>query len=131
MGALLLFSAANQFSNLQWNTGVRYLVPAVPLLFLLVVPVLRALPRWAAVGLVVPTLVISVAVSMMREGVAPSLSLLFTVGPTLPVLLTLQKTAAAYAPAMAGGVQPFGALAVLGLAAGVVLIWRFRRPQAG
>ena len=37
VGALLLFSAANQFSNLQWNTGVRYLVPAVPLLFLLVI----------------------------------------------------------------------------------------------
>ncbi|MBK7594809.1 MAG: hypothetical protein IPJ11_06100 [Gemmatimonadetes bacterium] len=131
VGALLLFSAANQFSNLQWNTGVRYLVPAGPLLFLLVVPVLRALPRWAAIGLVVPTLIISVAVSMMREGVAPSLALLFTVGPTLPVLLTLQKTAAAYAPALAGGVQPFGVLAILGLAAGVVLIWRFRRPQAG
>ncbi|HEX6315406.1 MAG TPA: hypothetical protein VFZ73_11130, partial [Gemmatimonadaceae bacterium] len=30
--ALLLFSSANQFANLQWNTGVRYMVPMVPLL---------------------------------------------------------------------------------------------------
>ncbi|MBK6496197.1 MAG: hypothetical protein IPO52_15495 [Gemmatimonadetes bacterium] len=130
VAALVLFNAANQFAYLQWNTGVRYLVPAVPLLFPLVVPVLRGLPRWAAVGLVAPTLVISLAVSMMREDVAASLTLLFTVGPTLPVLLTLQKTAAAYAPALAGGVQPFGALAVLGLAGCVVLIWRVRRRPA-
>ena len=125
--ALLVFSASNQFANLQWNTGVRYLVPAAPLLFLLVVPVLRSLPRWAVAGLVAPTIVISFAVSMMREDVPTSLGLLFTGGPTLPVLITLQKTAAAYAPLLTGGVQPFGALAMLLLAGTTALLWRFRR----
>ena len=71
------------------------------------------------------------AAPMSWKTYAAAMLLFNLLGPTLPVLLTLQKTAAAYAPAMAGGVQPFGALAVLGLAAGVVLIWRFRRPQAG
>ncbi len=127
VGALLVFSAANQFSNLQWNTGVRYLVPAVPLLFLLMVPVVRALPRWGVVGLVVPTVLVSIAVSMMREDVPTSLGLLFTGGPTLPVLITLSKTAAAYAPVLAGGVQPFGTLAVLALGGAIAMVWRFRR----
>jgi Dolichyl-phosphate-mannose-protein mannosyltransferase len=128
--ALLVFSSSNQFANLQWNTGVRYLVPAVPLLFVLVVPVLRAVPRWGVLGLVAPTVVISFAVSMMREDVPTSLELLFTGGPTLPVLITLQKTAAAYAPFLAGGVQPFGALALLLLAGSIALIWWLRRPAA-
>ena len=130
VAALLIFSASNQFANLQWNTGVRYLVPAAPLLFLLVVPVLRGLPRWGVAGLVAPTVVISFAVSMMREDVPTSLALLFTGGPTLPVLITLQKTAAAYAPLLAGGVQPFGALALLLLASGIALLWRLRRRAA-
>lgn len=126
-GALLLFSSSNQFANLQWNTGVRYLVPAVPLLFLLVVPVLRALPRWGVAVLVAPTIVISVAVSMMREDVPTSLGLFFNGGPTVPVLITLQKTAAAYAPVLAGGVQPFGTLALLALGGSIGLIWWIRR----
>lgn len=124
--ALWLFSSANQFAHLQWNTGVRYLVPAVPLLFVLVVPVLRAMPGWGRVLLVVPTLVISVAVSMMREDVAVSLGMLATTGPTLPVLIVLQKTAAAYAPILAGGLQPFGILAVAILLAVILVIWRRR-----
>jgi hypothetical protein len=131
VAALLVFSSSNQFANLQWNTGVRYLVPAAPLLFLLAVPVVRGLPRWGVVGLVGPTVVISLAVSMMREDVPTSLGLLFTGGPTLPVLITLQKTAAAYAPVLAGGVQPFGALALLALAGAVVLVWRFPRRAGG
>lgn len=129
-GALWLFSSANQFASLQWNTGVRYLVPAVPLLFLTMIPVLRALPAWTRVLLVAPTFVISLAVSMTREGVEPALSGLVSNGPTLPLLIVLQKTAAAYAPFLAGGVQPFGILAVLALLAVVAMIWRVGRQPA-
>jgi hypothetical protein len=32
--ALWIFCSATQFARLQWETGVRYLVPAVPFLFL-------------------------------------------------------------------------------------------------
>jgi hypothetical protein len=94
--ALLLFSSANQFANLQWNTGVRYMVPASALLFLAAVPVLEAIPRfarWTAVGV---SGIITIAVSMMREDVVTSLRLLFTQGPDLPVLLVLRRMASGY-----------------------------------
>ena len=79
--ALWLFNSANQFANLQWNTGVRYMVPAVPLLFMLAVPVLLALPAWGRWLLLLPSLVISWSVSMMREDVPGSLALLMRDGP--------------------------------------------------
>jgi hypothetical protein len=123
--ALWLFNSSNQFASLQWNTGVRYMVPAVPLLFLLAVPVLLGIPnawRWL---LVLPTLIISWAVTMMREDVWTSLQLLVTSGPTLPLLTVLRKTASAYAPWLADGVQPMGAIAVLCLALAVAGVWRY------
>lgn len=128
--ALLLFSSANQFAHLQWNTGVRYLVPVAPLLFLLAVPVLRAMPVWLAGTLVGSSVVISFAVSMMREDVPSSLAMLVTSGPTLPILIVLQKTAAAYAPFLAGGMQPYGMLAVVAVGVAVALIWRIGRSHA-
>ena len=75
---LYLFSSANQYATLQWNTGVRYMVPAVPLMFLALVPVLMRAPgvvRWA---LILPTLVVSWAVSMTREDVVRALVQTFT-----------------------------------------------------
>lgn len=93
---LLVFSSANQFANLQWNTGVRYMVPAAPLLFVASVPVLRAMPRFARWALVGVSLVISLAVSMTREDVPTALRLVVADGPTLPVLIVLRKMASGY-----------------------------------
>lgn len=131
--ALWLFSSANQFANLQWNTGVRYMVPAAPLLFLLLVPVLVSLPRWGVALLVVPTLLISWAVSMMREDVYTSLWRLVTWGPTLPMLVVLRKTAAAYAPFLSDRGALLGPLGVALVAAMVWGIWAFpaRRASSG
>ncbi len=47
-----LFCAANQYSSLQWTTGIRYLVPAIPGLLLLSSQVLQVLPspvRWTLI----------------------------------------------------------------------------------
>lgn len=125
--ALLLFNAANQFSNLQWNTGVRYMVPAAPLLFLAVVPVLLRAPAWLRWVLVAPAAVISLAVTMTREDVPTALRLVATEGPTLPMLIVLKKTAAAYAPWL-GSTLPFALAAFAGLGAALWLVWR--RPAA-
>lgn len=129
VATLWLFSSANQFAYLQWNTGVRFLVPAVPLLYMLLVPLLLNLPGWARGLIVVPTLLVSWCVTMTREDVPTALKLLVTEGPTLPMLIVLQKTAGSYAPFLARGLQPFGALSVLVVAVLVVLIWTvFRSP---
>lgn len=95
--ALYAFSCANQFANLQWNTGVRYMVPAAPLLFLAAVPVLRRMPaalRWIVVG---GSLIVSWAVTMTREDVPTALGMVLREGPTLPVLVAAAKMASGYA----------------------------------
>jgi len=130
--ALWLFCSAIQFAALQHNTGVRYLVPAVPLLFLALVPVLRALPRWAAGVLAGGSLLISWAVTITREDVATALRLVATEGPALPLLIVLRKTAAAYLPSLAarGGLVPLLSLAVYGVLAILLwLVWRTPLPD--
>ena len=119
--ALLLFSSANQFANLQWNTGVRYMVPMVPLLFLAAVPVLEVMPRaarWVTIGV---SLAISLAVSMMREDIPTSLRLFAAEGPTLPVLTVLRKMASGYDVSLPPGT--FG-LITLALTALLAVLWR-------
>jgi hypothetical protein len=126
---LLVFSSANQFANLQWNTGVRYMLPAVPLLFLASVPVLQALSRvgrWALVGV---SLLVSVAVSMTREDVPTAFRLLVVEGPTLPVITVLRKMASGYSvPVPAATVW----IVFAALAAALFMIWRplTRRAEA-
>lgn len=124
--ALWLFNSANQFSNLQFNTGVRYMVPLVPLLFLAAVPVLLRIPRIIAWTLVVPTLAISWSVSMAREDVPTSLMRVFLMGPELPWVTVLGKMASGYAPFLADGVSPLVIFA--GLAVVMWLIWRGGDP---
>jgi hypothetical protein len=119
---LYLFSSANQFANLQWNTGVRYLVPLVPLLFLAALPVLRAAPALLRYVLIGASLVISLAVSMTRESVSDALALVFTQGPTLPVFLVLEKMASGYPALQFGALGPLVAFG--GAALMLVLLWR-------
>ncbi|MGH7476596.1 MAG: glycosyltransferase family 39 protein [Longimicrobiales bacterium] len=120
--ALYLFSSSVQFALLQFNTGVRYLVPAVPLLFIALVPVLLAAPAWLRWLLVIPSVTISWAVSMAREDVPTALARVFMQGFELPVLTVLQKMSSGYLPQLEQGVSPVP----LFVLAGVVLwlLWR-------
>ena len=120
--ALYVFSSANQFANLQWNTGVRYLVPLVPLLFVALLPVLRAAPRVVAIALVAASVMVSLAVSMTRESVTDALSMVFRSGPTLPVFIVLEKMASGYPALQFGVLGPI--VAFSGLAIVLVLLWR-------
>lgn len=131
--ALWVFSSANHFAFLQWNTGVRYLVPVVPLLFLAMVPVLLAMRPWARAAVVIPTVAISFAVSMTREDVPTALRVVAAEGPVLPLVIVLNKTAAAYAPMLGAGIQPWGIAAVGLLGLVVLMVWRWngRRPALG
>jgi hypothetical protein len=123
---LLLFNSANQFALLQWNTGVRYMVPAAPLLFLALVPVLLRLPQWALWSLVLPTIAISWSVAMTREAVPIALSRVFLHGFELPWLHVLEVTASAYAPFLADGTSPLAIFAFAGAA--LWLLWRRALP---
>lgn len=119
---LLLFSSATQFANLQFNTGVRYMVPVVPLLFLASVPVLVAMPRLVRGILVGLTLVISFAVSMTREDVPTALQHVLSDGPTLPILLVLERVASGYASLQLPGGSFW--LIALTIATILALLWR-------
>lgn len=130
--ALYLFNSSVQFAALQWNTGVRYMVPAAPLLFLAAIPVLLQLPRGWRYGIIIPTLVISWVVTMMRESVPASFGQLLRSGPQLPWVITLKKTAEAYAPFLrenaAAAALAVGVYAVTGLL--LWLLWRRRESEA-
>jgi hypothetical protein len=121
-GALYLFISSVQFAFLQWNSGVRYIVPAVPLLFFALVPVLLRLPRWALYALVVPTVAISWSVAMTRASVPEGLAWVFLRGPELPWLTVLRKTAAGYAPFLEQGANPIMLFALIGVT--LWLVWR-------
>lgn len=117
----LLFCSANQFARLQWNTGLRYLLPLVPFCFLLAVPVLERMPavlrRWILVAAVAE----SWALAMARESVPESLVKVFIAGPELPWLTVIGKTAASYVPFLQGAPSPLPVLAVG--AAAILAIW--------
>ena len=119
--ALYLFCSAIAFAELQWNTGVRYLVPAAPLLFLTIVPILLHAPRLITWTLVVPTVTISWAVSMTREDVPTALLRVFALGFELPWHTVLQKTAEGYLPALADGGSPLAVFVLTGVV--LWLIW--------
>lgn len=123
--SLWCFNSANQFANLQWNTGVRYMVPVASIAFAIAAPVLRALPRWIMALPVGLSLLVSTSVSMYREDVVTSVRLLFTEGPTLPLLIVLRKTASAYAPWLPDGAQPLGLLVVLLVSTAPLVVWRW------
>ncbi len=85
----------------QWQDGIRYMVPVVPLLFLLVADVLRQAKPWITALLGTAALVETFCLSMVRESPWESLQRVFTGGIEFPWLTALARTAAQYAPAVA------------------------------
>jgi hypothetical protein len=120
--ALYLFLCSVAFAFLQWNTGVRYLVPAVPLLFFACAPVLLRLPVWARAAVIVPTVAISWAVSMTRDAVPAALTRIMSDGVTLPWLSVLQRTASGYPSPLQGWASPI--IVIIAVALLIWLIWR-------
>jgi len=91
-----LFSSANQYGRLQFNTGVRYMVPVVPFLFLLVAGVLLRLPKVLSVVFAVVGTYWSWCLAMYRDvelgaGVFESVKRITLHGLQLPWLTTLER----------------------------------------
>jgi hypothetical protein len=94
--AFFLFTAANQYSRMQFNSGVRHMLPVVPFVFLLVATVLVHLPQWLAITLGVFSTYWSWSLAMYRDveqgqGIIESIRYISTHGPQLPWLETLHR----------------------------------------
>jgi hypothetical protein len=131
--AFVIFFSGVQFTQLQYITGIRYLVPTIPFLFLLTAAVLVRLP------LVVTYFVAFIAIAMnwmfaMARPHEQDISILGSIkrvlleGFQLPALSTLAKMAPQYIPDI-GVVSP---LPIFMFTAVVIfLIWRSDRPTGG
>jgi hypothetical protein len=125
--ALYVFLCSVAFAFLQWNTGVRYMVPAVPLLFMAAVPVLLRMPAWMRYAVVIPTVCISWAVAMTRDDVPGALLRVFFAGFELPWLTVLRKTSSGYFDLLGNGASPIALFCLIGCV--LWLVWR-RAPAA-
>jgi hypothetical protein len=80
----LLFTSANQYSRLQFNSGFRYLVPLVPFLMLAIADHwtrMRPALRWAVASVVI---LHSWVLTVFREPVVRSWQMFLDEGPQLP-----------------------------------------------
>jgi len=91
-----LFCAANQFGYVQFNTGVRHIVPVTPFLFLAVAMVIIQMPKMLAVLFSAISLYWSWCLAMYRDvefglGVLEPLIRITFEGFQLPWLSTLNR----------------------------------------
>lgn len=94
--AFFLFCSSNQYSRMQFNTGVRHIVPVVPFLFLLAAGVLLRIPRLMAVLIGIITSYWSWCLVMYRDveqgvGIFESLIHITFEGFRLPWMITLEQ----------------------------------------
>ncbi len=124
--ALWFFFSGVHYTRLQFNTGLRYLAPILPFLFLPTAVVLARLPRRAIYFVAVLSVFQSWALAMYRDverglGVLePVLRVLFG-GFQLPALNVLARMGGQYGDYFAQGVSP---LPLFALTAAVIFgIW--------
>ncbi|MCP4358086.1 MAG: hypothetical protein GY796_08750 [Chloroflexi bacterium] len=92
--SFLLFTAANQFSRMQFNTGIRHIVPVTPFLFLIAAGLFLRLPKMLAWLFAILTVYWSWALAMYRDvelgrGILEAPINITLDGPRLPWLQTL------------------------------------------
>jgi hypothetical protein len=126
---LLLFCSANRYGYMQFNTGVRHVLPAVPFVFLLAAGPLARLPRIPAFAVSGTGLAWSWCLSMYRDvelgwGVLEAPRHVLTEGLQLPWLKTLTLLGYTH------GRLPTALVLTLGVVV-VVAIWRIPAPLFG
>lgn len=126
--AYLVFFSSVQYVQLQWNTGFRYLMPAIPFLFLAAVPVLLSLPRLIAAGFCLLGVGVGWSIAMVRSqlGIADNVLHVVAEGPQLPWLTTLGKMSRQYMPWLEGRPSAVAAFVLAGFL--LWCIWRLRSP---
>jgi len=130
--AFLLFFSGVQYTQLQYITGIRYLVPIIPFLFLLAAAVLVRLPRAMTYFIAFSAIAMNWAFAMARPheqdtSILGSITRVLLEGFQLPALSTLSKMAPQYVPDL-GVVSPVPLFVLAAVA--IFLIWRVDRPMA-
>ena len=130
----LLFCAANQYSYMQFNSGFRYLLPVVPLLFLLSADHLNRIPAALLWLLAIPALLHGWVLSMVRyttldlyEGVAAVPECwrrVLAQGLQLPWLTRFQQTVADQSHFLHWRIWPFTVVLITALFCAVA--WNIR-----
>ncbi|MEO8295416.1 MAG: hypothetical protein ABI613_07880 [Gemmatimonadota bacterium] len=125
----IVFFSFVQYTRLQWVTGIRYLAPILPFLFLPAAAVFLRLPRAIGLGLALVSLVINWCIAMVRSQgtVFENVQRVFLEGPQLPWLTVFGKTASQYAPWLTS-VSPTFILLLTAII--IYLIWKVEDPWA-
>jgi hypothetical protein len=110
VGFWVFFSGVN-YTRLQFNTGVRYLAPVFPFLFVPAALVLMRLPRMVIYLVAVLSITLSWCLAMHRDverglGVLDPILHVFVGGFKLPVLTVLSRMGNQFGEYVAGGVSP-------------------------
>ena len=123
--AFWLFFSGSSYTQLQFNTGIRYMAPMFPFLFIPAVVVLSRLPRRVVLVIAVFSVAMAWSMAMYRDvelglGVADPVVRTFLGGLRLPVLSTVSRMEA-FSNLVPDGVSP---LPLFLLAAAVIaVIW--------
>ena len=125
--AYIIFCSANQYGRLQFNSGVRHIVPVTPFLFLVVSGVLLRIPTFIAGLLGILGIYWSWCLAMYRDvergwGIFESIIKITTGGIHFPWLVTLERMG--YVPS---GTFALPFLLLMGFL--IWLIWGVRMPN--
>jgi hypothetical protein len=117
--AFWLFFSGSNYVRLQFNTGIRYMAPMLPFLFIAAAVVLARLPRPVIYAVAVLSVAESWSLAMYRDvesgfGVLNPLLHTFIGGFQLPALSTLSRMGATYGDLAASGVSPLPLFALTG-----------------
>jgi hypothetical protein len=127
---LWLFCGGISYTRLQFNTGIRYLAPLFPFLFVPAAVMLSRLPHRLAALISIAAVMQAWSMAMYREvergpGVLDPILHLFIGGFQLPVLSVISRMSGQYGDYAAGGVSPLPLFLVAGAILYVVWSCRF------
>ncbi len=130
--AFVVFFSGNNYTRLQFNTGIRYLAAVFPFLMVPAAVVLMRIwsrQRAIAAAIVLLALAISWPLAMVREverplGVFDPIARVLIGGFQLPALTTIARMRGLFGDWVAGGVSPLPLFLLVG-----VILWMIWTPR--
>ena len=115
--AFWLFFSGSNYTRLQFNTGIRYMAPMFPFLFVPAAALLVQLPRVAIYLIAVVSVTESWCLAMTRDverhfGVLDPILRVFIGGFQLPALNTLSQLGSQFGEFLQNGVSPLPLFAI-------------------